>query len=88
MAKLPPSEPEDDTDDNIIQDIDKDVQYNHTHHAELLQLLTDLDVLSQPLYVYNRMTTKNCQEEGSWKVWQTYLSCYMQVTTTYVLLGQ
>ena len=51
MAKLPPSEPEDDTDDNIIQDIDKDVQYNHTHHAELLQLLTDLDVLSQPLYV-------------------------------------
>ena len=41
MAKLPPSEIEDDTDDYMIQDVEQDVQCNHTHHAELLQQLTD-----------------------------------------------
>lgn len=41
MAKLPPLEIEDETGDNIIQDIEQDVQCSHTHHVELLQQLTD-----------------------------------------------
>lgn len=41
MAKLPPSEVEDIDQKDSVQDVEQDVQCNHTHHAELLQQLTD-----------------------------------------------
>ena len=41
LANLPPSETVDDTDDHTTQDIEQDIQCNHTHHAELLHQLTD-----------------------------------------------